>query len=52
MGGGDGKSKGNRAPVGPTGTPAKGGRTRKTGQYSDKRIIRRRRSKRYGQLVL
>ncbi len=52
MGGGEGRSKGNRAPASASGTPAKGGRTRKRGQYSDKRIIRRRRSKRYGQLSL
>jgi large subunit ribosomal protein L2 len=52
MGGGDGKSKGNRPPVSPTGVPAKGGKTRKPGKASNKRIIRRRVSKRYGQLVL
>ena len=52
MGGGDGKSKGNRAPSSPSGVSAKGGRTRRRGKASDKRIIRRRVSKRYGQLVL
>jgi large subunit ribosomal protein L2 len=52
LGGGDGKSKGNRAPMGPKGTLSKGGRTRKHGKPSDKLIIRRRRSKRYGQLTL
>jgi len=52
MGGGDGRSKGNRAPSSPTGVPAKGGRTRKRSKPSNKRIIRRRRSKRYGQLSL
>jgi large subunit ribosomal protein L2 len=40
-------SKGNRPPVSPTGVPAKGGYTRPR-KASDKRIIRRRRSKRYG----
>ena len=40
-------SKGNRPPVSPTGVLAKGGYTRPK-KASDKRIIRRRRSKRYG----
>lgn len=52
LGGGDGKSKGNRAPCSPTGVLSKGGKTRKNDKPSNKRIIRRRRSKRYGQLVL
>lgn len=52
LGGGDGKSKKNRPPASPTGVPAKGGQTRKRGKASGKRIIRRRRSKRYGQLTL
>lgn len=52
MGGGSGRSKGNRPPAGPTGVLAKGGRTRKPGLPSNKRIIRRRFSKRYGQLTL
>lgn len=52
MGGGEGKSKGNRPPAGPTGTLAKGGPTRKPKALSSKRIIRRRRSVRYGQLTL
>ena len=52
MGGGEGRSKGNRAPASATGTLAKGGRTRKPGKASNKRIIRRRTSKRYGQLRL
>jgi large subunit ribosomal protein L2 len=51
-GGGDGRSKHNRPPASKTGVLAKGGRTRKRGKASDARIIRRRRSKRYGQLVL
>ena len=48
LGGGDGKSKGNRTPVSPTGVDAKGGMTRKPGKESDSLIIRRRSSKRYG----
>ena len=52
MGGGDGRSKGGRAPSSPTGVLAKGGGTRKKHKISSKRIIRRRRSKRYGQLTL
>ena len=52
LGGGDGRSKGNRAPASPTGVPAKGGRTRQRGKASNKLIIRRRVSKRYGQLKL
>jgi large subunit ribosomal protein L2 len=51
-GGGDGRSKHNRPPASKTGVLAKGGRTRPRGKASDARIIRRRRSKRYGQLVL
>ncbi|MEM1110197.1 MAG: 50S ribosomal protein L2, partial [Planctomycetota bacterium] len=52
MGGGDNKSSGNRPPASRTGTLAKGGRTRKNGKASNKRIVRRRVSKRYGQLKL
>jgi large subunit ribosomal protein L2 len=52
LGGGEGRSKGNRAPASATGVLSKGGRTRKRGKPSDKRIIRRRISKRYGQLVI
>jgi len=52
LGGGEGRSKGGRLPAGPSGTSAKGGRTRKRGLASDRRIIRRRKSKRYGQLTL
>jgi len=48
MGGGDGRSKGNRAPESKSGVPAKGGKTRQRGKASNKRIIRRRVSKRYG----
>jgi len=46
MGGGDNKSSGNRPPAQRSGTLAKGGRTRKPGKGSNKRIIRRRVSKR------
>ncbi|WP_428386319.1 50S ribosomal protein L2 [Mucisphaera sp.] len=52
MGGGDGKSKGNRPPASKTGVLAKGGGTRQRGKNSNKRILRRRVSKRYGQLKL
>jgi large subunit ribosomal protein L2 len=52
MGGGEGRSKGNRAPCNATGTPAKGGRTRPRGRWTDKLILRRRKSRRYGQLKL
>ncbi len=52
LGGGEGRSKGNRPPASRTGVLAKGGRTRKGGKASNKRIIRRRVSKRYGQLKL
>lgn len=52
MGGGDGGSKSNRPPASKTGVLAKGGRTRKQDQPSNKRIIRRRKSKRYGQLTV
>lgn len=48
--GGGVRSKGNRAPVGPTGVLAKGGRTRNRKKHSTKMILRRRVSKRYGQL--
>lgn len=49
LGGGSGRSKGNRPPVGPTGVLAKGGGTRNSKQHSSKLIIRRRVSKRFGQ---
>lgn len=52
LGGGDGRSKHNRPPASKTGVQAKGGRTRKPGKPSNKRIIRRRVSKRYGQVTL
>ncbi len=50
--GGGAVSKGGREPSNASGTQAKGGRTRRYGKSSDSRIIRRRRSKRYGQLKL
>lgn len=49
-GGGEGRSKGGQEPSNATGTQSKGGRTRKRGLASDKRILRRRKSIRYGQL--
>jgi large subunit ribosomal protein L2 len=49
-GGGEGRTKGGRHPVSPTGKPAKGGFTRKLRKPSNSAIIRRRRSRRYGQL--
>ena len=52
MGGGDGRSKGNRAPESKSGVPSKGGPTRQNSKPSNKRIIRRRASKRYGILRL
>jgi len=49
LGGGSGRSKGNRPPCGPTGVHAKGGNTRNPRKHSGKLILRRRISKRYGQ---
>ena len=51
-GGGEGRTKGGRHPVSPTGVPAKGGPTRQQRKPSNAAIVRRRRSKRYGQLTL
>lgn len=51
-GGGEGRSKGGQEPSNASGTQSKGGRTRGYGKSSDKRIIRRRYSRRYGQLKL
>jgi large subunit ribosomal protein L2 len=51
-GGGEGRTKGGRHPVSPTGKPAKGGATRKTHKASNRSIVRRRRSRRYGVLKL
>jgi len=51
-GGGEGRTKGGRHPVSPTGKPAKGGSTRQRRKPSNSSIVRRRRSRRYGQLRL
>ena len=51
-GGGEGRTKGGRNPVTPQGKPTKGGSTRKRHKASNKAIIRRRKSRRYGQLKL
>jgi large subunit ribosomal protein L2 len=51
-GGGEGRTKGGRHPVSPTGVPAKGGSTRQRRKPSNGSIVRRRRSRRYGQLKL
>jgi len=50
MGGGEGRANGGRHPCSPTGVPAKGGKTRNPRNPSNKRIIRRRKSKRQKQL--
>lgn len=47
-GGGEGRTKGGRHPVSPEGKNAKGGATRQRRKASNKAIVRRRRSKRYG----
>jgi len=49
-GGGEGRTKGGRHPVSPTGKSAKGGRTRSRRKPSNAAIVRRRRSRRYGQI--
>ncbi len=51
-GGGEGRTKGGRHPVSPTGKLAKGGRTRKRHKASNRAIVRRRRSVRYGLLKI
>ena len=51
-GGGEGRTKGGRHPVSPQGRSAKGGSTRNRRKPSNAAIVRRRRSKRYGQLKL
>ena len=48
LGGGSGRSKGNRPPCGPTGVLAKGGNTRNRKKHSTSLIIRRLSSTRYG----
>ena len=52
LGGGEGRSKGGREPASASGTKSKGGRTRARGKWTDNRILRRRKSKRYGQLKI
>jgi len=52
MGGGEGRSGGGRHPCSPTGKPSKGGRTRKRRNPANRNIIRRRRSRRYGEVKL
>jgi large subunit ribosomal protein L2 len=51
-GGGEGRTKGGRHPVSPTGKSSKGGSTRKRRKPSNAAIVRRRRSRRYGQLKI
>ena len=51
-GGGEGRTKGGRHPVSPQGHSAKGGSTRQRRKPSNKAIVRRRRTKRYGQQKL
>ncbi|MFQ5590716.1 MAG: 50S ribosomal protein L2 [Phycisphaerae bacterium] len=50
LGGGEGRSGGGRHPCSPTGQLAKGGRTRSPVKVSNRRILRRRKSRRYGQI--
>ena len=50
MGGGEGRANGGRHPCSPTGVLAKGGKTRNPRSVSNKRIIRRRKSKKEKQL--
>ena len=52
LGGGEGRSGGGRHPCSPSGKLAKGGRTRSPNKVSNRRILRRRKSTRYGQLPL
>jgi large subunit ribosomal protein L2 len=51
-GGGEGRTKGGRHPVSPSGKSAKGGQTRKRRKPSNAAIVRRRKSRRYGQLKI
>jgi large subunit ribosomal protein L2 len=51
-GGGEGRTKGGRHPVSPSGVLAKGGRTRKSRKPGNSAIVRRRKSRRYGQIKL
>lgn len=52
LGGGEGRSGGGRHPCDAWGGLAKGGRTRSPRKVSNRRILRRRKSVRYGQLTL
>jgi large subunit ribosomal protein L2 len=52
LGGGEGRRAGGRHPCSPKGKLAKGGHTRSPRKVSNRRILRRRKSRRYGQLVL
>lgn len=52
MGGGEGRSAGGRHACSPTGVPAKGGNTRNPRKPSNSAIIRRRKTKRYGQKII
>ncbi len=52
MGGGEGRRGGGRHPCSPTGVLAKGGKSRNPRNPSNKRIIRRRKTKRQKQLAL
>ncbi len=52
MGGGEGRRAGGRHPCSAWGRPAKGSATRSPNKNSNKRILRRRRSVRYGRLVI
>jgi large subunit ribosomal protein L2 len=52
LGGGEGRSGGGRHPCSPTGKLAKGGRTRRPRKLSNRRILRRRKSVRFGQVSL
>lgn len=52
MGGGEGRRNGGRHPASRNGKLAKGGRTRQRRKPSTKAIVRRRKSRRYGQLKL
>lgn len=52
LGGGEGRSKGGREPASASGTKSKGGRTRPRRKWTNARILRRRKSKRYGQLKI
>lgn len=52
LGGGEGRSNGGRQHCSPWGKPAKGGRTRNPRARSNRRILRRRKSVRYGLVKL